>query len=64
VTCFLLPYRCAVHRVTVWGNILDLDGDDVAAAKLAIDSEVKQGEVTYSSLEQQSGPDRPNVLWS
>jgi hypothetical protein len=50
VARLLLPYRCAVHRIAVGGNILDLDGYDVAATKLAIDGEVKQREVTYSSL--------------
>jgi hypothetical protein len=43
---------------------LDLDRDDIAAAKLAIDRQVKQGEVTYSPLHEQSGSNRPNVLWS
>src|SRR4029077_5474830 len=52
------------HCITVWGNVLDLDRDDIAAAKLAIDSQVKQGEVTYSPLHEQSGSNRPNVLWS
>ena len=28
------------------GNVLDLDADDVAAAELAIDSEIEHGEVT------------------
>ena len=50
VARLLLPYRCTVHRVAVWRNIVDLDGYDFAAAKRAIDGEVKQGEVTYSSL--------------
>src|SRR4029077_18444231 len=31
--------------------------------KLAIDGQIKKGEVTYSSLYQQSSSDRPNLLW-
>jgi hypothetical protein len=27
-----LPRRCTVHCITVWGNILDADRDDIAAA--------------------------------
>jgi hypothetical protein len=51
----LLPYCCTVHCIAVWGNVIDLDRDDIATAKLAIDSQVKQGEVTYSPLHEQSG---------
>ncbi len=48
----LLPHCCAVHRITVWGNVLDPYGHDVTAAKLAIDGQIKQGKVTYSPLQQ------------
>jgi hypothetical protein len=47
---FLLPHRCPINRIAIWGNVLDLDGDDIAAAKLAVDSQIEQGEVTYSPL--------------
>ena len=40
-------YRCAVHRITVWGNVLDPYGHDVTAAKLAIEGQVKKGESGY-----------------
>jgi hypothetical protein len=46
----LLPHRCTVHRIGVWGNVLDFDSHDVAAAKLAVDGQVKQGEVAYAPL--------------
>jgi len=36
--------------MAVWGNVLDLDSDDIAAAKLAVDGQIKHGEVTYSPL--------------
>ncbi|HEY6620347.1 MAG: hypothetical protein WA776_17220 [Xanthobacteraceae bacterium] len=48
VTRLFLSNRCTVHRIAAWGNILDLDGHDIAATKLAIDGQIKQGEVTYS----------------
>jgi hypothetical protein len=60
----LLPHRSAVHRITVWGNVLDLDSHHIATAKLAVDGQVKQGQVTYTALQQQASSDRPNVLWT
>jgi hypothetical protein len=36
-----MPHRCAVHRISVWGNVLDLETYDIAAAQLAIDGQVK-----------------------
>jgi hypothetical protein len=35
---FLLSNRCAIRRVAAGGDILDPDGDDVTAAKLAVES--------------------------
>ena len=58
-----LPDRGTVHRMAVWGYVFDFESHDIAAAKLAIDGQIKHRKVTYSSLQQQSGPDRPNVLW-
>src|SRR5580704_6157829 len=34
---FLLPDGCSIRRVTAGSDILDPDGDDVTAAKLAVD---------------------------
>jgi hypothetical protein len=36
-TSFLLSDRCAIRRVPTGCDILDPDGDDVAATKLAVD---------------------------
>jgi hypothetical protein len=47
---FLLPHLCTVDRIAVWGNVLDFDSHDFAAAKLAVDGQVKQGKVAYSPL--------------
>jgi hypothetical protein len=46
----LLPHRCAVHCITVWGNVLYPYSHDVTAAKLAIDGQIEQSKVTYSLL--------------
>jgi hypothetical protein len=42
--------EASIHRIAVWSNVLDLDSHDITAAKLAIDGQVKQGEVAYSPL--------------
>jgi hypothetical protein len=50
MTCLLLTHGCTVYRIAVWGYVLDFKSHDITAAKLAVDGQVKQGEVTYSSL--------------
>src|SRR5215475_7861358 len=60
----LLPHHCAIDCIAIRSNILDLQGDDVATTKLAINGKVEHRQVAGSSLDQQSGSDRPNVLWS
>jgi hypothetical protein len=42
---FLLPYGCAIGRITIGCNILDLQGHDIAAPQLAVDGQIEQGEV-------------------
>jgi hypothetical protein len=36
-----LPNRCAIGRVPAGGDILDPNGDDITAAKLAVDSQIE-----------------------
>ena len=65
-TRLLLPDGRAVHRVAARGDIVDADGDDVTAAKLAVDRQVKEGEIPLLSLDPQLRPDRPDMartLW-
>ena len=54
---------CSVERIAVRRYVIHADGNDVAAAQLAVDGKVEQGEVTRSSIDLQLGPDRPNVAW-
>src|SRR5437764_14727095 len=61
---FLLPHGGTVDRIAVRCNVFDLEGNDIAASQLAIDGQIEHGKVTDPSLDQQSGSDRPNVLWS
>jgi len=46
----VLSDSCAICGVTAGGNILNSDGNDVTAAKLAVDSHVEHGEVMNSTF--------------
>jgi hypothetical protein len=59
-----LSNRCAIRRVAASGDILDPDGDDVTAAKLAVDRQIEHRKVANSAFDLELRPDRPNVLWS
>src|SRR5260370_2980911 len=61
---FLLSNRCAIRRVAAGGDILDPDGDDVTAAKLAVDRQIEHREVANSAFDLQLRPDRPDVFSS
>jgi hypothetical protein len=43
-------------------NILYPDGDDVTAAKLAVDRQIEQGKVSHTTFDLQLGPDCPDVF--
>jgi hypothetical protein len=38
---FSLPDRCTIRRISTGGDILDPDGDDVAATKFAVDCKIE-----------------------
>src|SRR5260370_25679356 len=61
---FLLSNRCAVRRIAAGGDILDPDGDDVTAAKLAVDRQIEHSEVANSAFDLELRPDRPDGFWS
>src|ERR1700731_4882698 len=61
---FLLPDGSAIRRIPAGGDILDPDGDDVAATKLAVDCEIEHGEVASAALDLKLCPDGPDVFWS
>ena len=42
-SCLPLPDRCAVDRVTVGCDVIDLEGHDIAATQLAVDREIEHG---------------------
>src|SRR3977135_4088913 len=61
---FPLSDRCAIRRVAAGGDILDPDGDDVTAAKLAVDRQIEHREVANSAFDLELRPDRPDVFGS
>ena len=42
----LLAHCRAINDITAGSNILDLQGDDIAAAQLAIDGEIEHRQIT------------------
>ena len=47
---FLLSNGCTIRRVTAGSYILDPDGNDITAAKLAVDRQIEHSKVTRSAL--------------
>jgi hypothetical protein len=59
---FLLSDRCAIGRVTACGDILDPNGDDITAAKLAVDCQIEHGQVASAAFDLEFRPDRPDMF--
>ena len=49
-TGFLLTDRCAIRGISAGGDILDPDGDEITAAKLAVDCQIEPGEVASAAF--------------
>jgi hypothetical protein len=52
-----LPDSCAIRCVPAGSNILDPDGNDVTAAKLAVDRQIEHGEVGGAAFDLEFCPD-------
>jgi hypothetical protein len=51
----------ACERVSVRGNVFDLDRNDIAPSQLAIDCEIEHRQIAGSLLDLQLGPNGPDV---
>jgi hypothetical protein len=40
--CLLLADGCAIHGITAWGDVIDANGDHVAAAQFAVDCQIEE----------------------
>src|SRR5580704_16457352 len=55
--CLFLSDRGPIDCISTWSDIVDLEGDNIAATQLAIDSQIKHRQVARPSLDLQLGPD-------
>jgi hypothetical protein len=53
LTRFLLPHRCTLNRIPIRGDLLDFEGNHIAAAELAIDCHVEHSEVAKAPFHLQ-----------
>jgi hypothetical protein len=51
---FLLADACPFGCVTAWCDLIDFQGDHVAAAKLAIDGQVERSKVASATFDLES----------
>src|SRR5580692_2579471 len=61
---FLLSDCRAIRRVPAGSHILNPDGDNITATKLAVDRQIEHREVASAALDLELCPDRPAVLGS
>ena len=59
---FLLSDSCAIRRVSARGDILNPYGDDITAAKLAVDCQIEHGQIASAAFNLEFHPDRPDVF--
>ena len=57
-----LAYASPVGAITVRGDVLDLEGNDIAASQFAVDGQIEQRQIADSLLDLELGPDPPNML--
>jgi hypothetical protein len=55
-SCLFLSDGCAIRSVSACSDILDLNGDDVAAAKLAIYRQIEHSKVASAPLDLEFCP--------
>jgi hypothetical protein len=61
-----LAHVGAVHCVAVRRHIIDAQCDEIASAQFAIDRQIEEGQVAYTQLKVQlgpNGPDMPRSRW-
>jgi hypothetical protein len=57
-----LPRRGTVDGITVGRNIIDFDGDNIAAPEPAVDRKIEQHQITDLLFHLELGPDSPDVF--
>src|SRR6185437_4741313 len=62
--CLLLSDGRTVDGIAIRSDVFDPQGDDVATSQLAVDRKVEHGKVAGPSFDQESGSDRPDLVWA
>src|ERR1700704_2567685 len=57
-----LDHRPPIAHPAAGAHVIDLQRDEIAAAQLAVDREVEQGEIALATLKLKPDPDRPDLL--
>ncbi len=53
----VLPNRCPRSGIAMRGNIIDSEGNEIAAPQFAVDGEIEQREITDFPVQLQPGSD-------
>jgi hypothetical protein len=56
-SCLFLSDGCAIRSVSARSDIFDLDGNDIATAKFAIDGQIEHSRVASASFDLEFGSD-------
>jgi hypothetical protein len=59
---FLLSDRCSINGTSMWGNIFDLESDDIAAAQLAVDGQIEHRQIAHLPCTLKPSAYQPDVL--
>jgi hypothetical protein len=59
----LLADRRSLNGVSVRGNILDFETDDIATTQFAVDGKIEQRQVALAVRHLKFGAYRPDVFW-
>jgi hypothetical protein len=57
-----LTRRRSVNCITIGSNIIDPDGDYIAAPQLTVDGKIEHRQVTCTPLNLELGANRPDML--
>jgi len=58
----VLDNRCSVSHVSAGGDVIDPKADEIAAAQLAVDSEVEHRQIAFAVLDLKSDANGPDLF--
>jgi hypothetical protein len=54
----------SVSNLTAYGDVIDSNADEIAAAKLAVDGKVEHRQIAFGLLDLKSDTNGPDLFWS